>query len=110
MRFTGPHNITKTIQVEVTCPDCGHSHVHDKVVFDNDAYWRLDHWGEQDEEGTNFYAKVAFPTLAAAVMQHRLEAAAIKAERAEGERQNKEWRKRQREERKQRAEERRKQS
>jgi hypothetical protein len=65
VKVVGPY-IRKTVVV----PE------HTVEVFDEGAYWQLNWQGEPDEEGSVFYAKVAYPTIAAAQRQHVLEATA----------------------------------
>jgi hypothetical protein len=65
MMITGP-----LIRKTVTVPE------HDERVLDEGAYWNLDFDGEPLAEGeplTLLYARVAFPTLAAAQHQFRIE-------------------------------------
>jgi hypothetical protein len=74
MMITGPF-ITKP----VTVPE------HVRHVLDVDAYWNLGFDGEPLAEGappTLLYARVAFPTLAAARHQFQLERHALEAQRA----------------------------
>lgn len=70
MHITGPY-ITKP----VTVPE------HVRYVLDLDAYWNLGFDGEplSMDDPALLYAKVAFPTLAAARHQFRLERDALAA-------------------------------
>lgn len=63
MKIVGPR-ITK----DVLIPE------HTVQRLDEDAYWHLNWQGNEDPEGGFLYAKVAFPSLADAQRQHRLEA------------------------------------
>jgi hypothetical protein len=74
MMITGPY-ITKPVLV----PE------HTEHVFDPDAYWNLDFDGTELPPGSNLtllYARVAFPSLAAAQHQHKIERLAIGAQRS----------------------------
>jgi hypothetical protein len=61
----GHHYLTKIINTVVNCPECGDTHEHQKVAFDDDAYWNLDWQGEPAvmDEPMNLYAKAWFPRL-----------------------------------------------
>jgi hypothetical protein len=84
--ITGPY-ITKP----VTVPE------HVEQVLDLDAYWNLGFDGEplDDGEPTLLYARVAFPSLAAAQSQFRLERDARRARNAKPARQARPRRRRQ---------------
>jgi len=72
--ITGPY-ITKPVVV----PE------HEEQVLDLDAYWNLGFDGEPLDGGdipTLLYARVAFPSLAAAQNQFRLERDALRARNA----------------------------
>lgn len=73
MMITGPE-IKRTVHVPA----------HDILVLDESAYWNLDFDGTELPEGadlTFLYAKVAFPTLAAAQHQFETERLALEAQR-----------------------------
>jgi hypothetical protein len=71
MRIEGPI-VNKTVHIPA----------HDIEVLDVDAYWNLDYYGDYapNEEPMNLYAKVAWPTVAAAQAQFRTEKLAREAE------------------------------
>jgi hypothetical protein len=63
-----------------------HIPAHNIEVLDIDAYWNLDYQGQHalNDEPMCLYAKAAWPTVAEAQRQFRMEAQAREAEREEG--------------------------
>lgn len=85
-QIVGPgYAITKAVPVTVTCKECGDEHQHIAQVFDEDAYWNLDWYGEPAPmtEPMNLYAKVWFPTIRQAQARFEEQRLARIAERAQ---------------------------
>ena len=76
MNITGPYITETVIDVRLT--------VESREMLDLSQYWNLDFDGTEMPNMTDptlLYAKVAFPTVAAAQRQFRLEREALKARR-----------------------------